>query len=154
MSIFSNALDAFEELAETQSANTRAVRLKHIKVRTQVKDGQFVQIRIADNGPGIPESVWKRLFDPFFTTKSVGTGTGMGLAISYQIMVEHKGNLSCMSTPGQGTEFVIEIPVHQVPLPQQYSFWRPMFPFLSALLSAQFLNLLARALQPFHSRVS
>jgi two-component system, NtrC family, sensor kinase len=122
MSIFSNALDAFEELAETQTADTRAGRLNHIKIRTQVKDGQSVQIRIADNGPGIPESVRKRMFDPFFTTKSVGKGTGMGLAISYQIIVEHQGNLSCTSTPGQGTEFVIEIPVHQVPLPQQCSF--------------------------------
>jgi Histidine kinase-, DNA gyrase B-, and HSP90-like ATPase len=62
------------------------------------------------------------MFAPFFTTKSVGKGTGMGLAISYQIIVEHKGNLSCTSILGQDTEFVIEIPVHQVPLPQQCSF--------------------------------
>jgi signal transduction histidine kinase len=55
------------------------------------------------------------LFDPFFTTKPVGKGTGLGLSISYQIVVEkHHGILKCLSQPGQGTEFWIEIPVrHQ-----------------------------------------
>ncbi len=76
---------------------------------------QSVVIQIADNGPGITESVRKRLFDPFFTTKPVGQGTGLGLSISYQIIVEHhNGVLTCTSTPGQGTEFWIEIPIQQM----------------------------------------
>ncbi|WP_420840310.1 trifunctional serine/threonine-protein kinase/ATP-binding protein/sensor histidine kinase [Argonema galeatum] len=84
------------------------------------QDAHFAQnpksvvIRIADNGPGIPESVQQRLFDPFFTTKPVGKGTGLGLSISYQIVTEkHKGRIDCISAPGQGAEFAIEIPVRQ-----------------------------------------
>lgn len=61
---------------------------------------------------GMSESVRNKIFNPFFTTKSVGSGTGLGLSISYSIVVEkHGGQLSCISTPGEGTEFVIEIPV-------------------------------------------
>lgn len=75
-----------------------------------------VVIRIADNGPGMTESVKQRLFDPFFTTKQVGKGTGLGLSISYQIVVQrHGGQLYCISALGQGTEFFIEIPVLQPP---------------------------------------
>lgn len=71
-----------------------------------------VVIRIADNGTGIPKDIQKRLFDPFFTTKPVGKGTGLGLSISYQIVVEkHCGQLQCISTIKEGTEFVITIPV-------------------------------------------
>ncbi|MEM9980377.1 MAG: ATP-binding protein, partial [Cyanobacteria bacterium P01_D01_bin.2] len=55
-----------------------------------------------------------KLFDPFFTTKEVGKGTGLGLSISYQIITDrHGGSLNCWSTPGQGTAFVIEIPIQQ-----------------------------------------
>jgi signal transduction histidine kinase len=58
------------------------------------------------------EEVKARLFDPFFTTKPMGKGTGLGLSISYQIVVEkHKGSLRCESVPGEGTEFLIEIPM-------------------------------------------
>jgi signal transduction histidine kinase len=65
-----------------------------------------------DNGIGIPETVQRRMLDPFFTTKPVGKGTGLGMAISYQIVVErHQGHLKCISTPGQGTCFLIEVPV-------------------------------------------
>ena len=72
-----------------------------------------VVIRIADNGSGMSEEIQKQMFDPFFTTKPVGTGTGLGLAISHQIVVEkHLGQISCVSTPGQGTEVIVEIPVH------------------------------------------
>jgi signal transduction histidine kinase len=69
-------------------------------------------IRIADNGSGMSEAVQKKIFDPFFTTKPVGSGTGLGLSISYQIVVEkHKGHLGCVSALGEGTEFIVEIPV-------------------------------------------
>ncbi|MCL1474655.1 GAF domain-containing protein [Argonema antarcticum] len=73
---------------------------------------QFVAIGIGDNGPGMTPDVRKRLFDPFFTTKPVGKGTGLGLSISYQIVAEkHGGQLKCISDPGQGSEFIIEIPI-------------------------------------------
>lgn len=72
-----------------------------------------VVIRIADNGSGMSQEIQKQMFDPFFTTKPVGTGTGLGLAISHQIVVEkHKGQISCVSVPGQGTELIVEIPVN------------------------------------------
>ncbi|WP_335337705.1 HAMP domain-containing sensor histidine kinase [Nostoc piscinale] len=73
-----------------------------------------VQIAIADNGLGIPATVKSRIFDPFFTTKPIGKGTGLGLSISYQIVTEkHHGQMFCDSTPGEGTKFVIEIPITQ-----------------------------------------
>jgi len=78
------------------------------------KNPQRVVIQIADNGPGMTEFVRSRLFDPFFTTKPVGQGIGLGLSISYQIVVEHHhGILTCTSAPGKGTEFWIEIPIVQ-----------------------------------------
>jgi signal transduction histidine kinase len=82
------------------------------QVQFPIPHCQSVIIRIADNGAGMSEEVQHQIFDPFFTTKPVGSGTGLGLAISYQIVVEkHKGHISCISTPGQGAEFIVEIPV-------------------------------------------
>ncbi|MEC4816463.1 MAG: GAF domain-containing protein [Scytonema sp. PMC 1069.18] len=84
-----------------------------IRISTEVlAGGTWVLIRIADNGLGITEAVKQRIFDPFFTTKPVGKGVGLGLAISYQIIVEkHGGRIKCFSEPGFGTEFWVEIPV-------------------------------------------
>jgi PAS domain S-box-containing protein len=85
-----------------------------IHICTEVKTGDRVVIRIRDNGPGMPDSIRQRIFDPFFTTKPVGSGTGLGLSISYQIIVQrHHGDLYCISLPGQGSEFIIELPIHQ-----------------------------------------
>ena len=85
-----------------------------ICVWTELTDDKQVIIRICDNGPGIPKSSQNRLFDPFFTTKPVGKGTGLGLAIARQVIVDkHHGTLNCVSSPGNGTEFIIEIPVQQ-----------------------------------------
>lgn len=82
-------------------------RLQVLKVLTS-------QVAIADNGAGMSESVKQKIFDPFFTTKPVGKGTGMGMAISYQIITEkHGGKLECFSTLGQGTKFLIQIPIRQ-----------------------------------------
>ena len=104
MNILANALDALESVAEAA-----------ITIRTQRLGKDWVEIAIADNGSGIPKSVSSRIFDPFFTTKPVGKGTGMGLSISYKIIVEgHSGKLTCLSNAEQGTEFLIQIPIHQV----------------------------------------
>jgi PAS domain S-box-containing protein len=71
-------------------------------------------VSIMDNGPGMSPEIMSQIFDPFFTTKPVGKGTGLGLSISYQIIVEkHRGQLQCISSPNQGTEFRIEIPIEQ-----------------------------------------
>jgi len=86
----------------------------YIRIRTETVEQDKVVIYMADNGPGVSEEDQQRVFDPFFTTKSPGEGTGLGLSISYQIVVEkHKGRLMCRSTPGQGTEFIIELPTTQ-----------------------------------------
>ncbi len=84
-----------------------------IRIRTELIDEKTVGICIADNGHGIPKELISHIFNPFFTTKPVGRGTGLGLSISYQIVVEkHQGALKCISVPGRGTEFWIEIPVN------------------------------------------
>jgi signal transduction histidine kinase len=86
-----------------------------IRIRTLIKEDRVI-IGFTDNGPGMTEEVRKRLFDPFFTTKSVGKGTGMGLSISYQIVVQkHGGQIQCISAPGEGAEFIIMIPLHEQP---------------------------------------
>ncbi|MHC0066434.1 PAS domain S-box protein [Nostoc sp. UIC 10890] len=86
-----------------------------IRIRSFIQEDRVI-ISIADNGPGMTEEVRKRLFDPFFTTKPVGKGTGMGLSISYQIVVnKHGGQIQCISAPGQGSEFVVMIPLQEQP---------------------------------------
>ncbi|MBD2075145.1 HAMP domain-containing histidine kinase, partial [Phormidium sp. FACHB-592] len=115
MNILSNAIDAFEEANQGQSFEAIATKPNTLWLHTAVTGRGTVQITIADNGPGIAETVRTRLFNPFFTTKAVGKGTGLGLSISYQIITEkHGGQLSCHSTPGQGAKFIIEIPIQQV----------------------------------------
>lgn len=74
--------------------------------------GDAVRIEIADNGPGMPEELRKRIFEPFFTTKKVGEGTGLGLSVSYFIVVEnHGGQMEVESVPGQGTTFTVILPL-------------------------------------------
>jgi two-component system, NtrC family, sensor kinase len=109
MNILVNAIDALEESYQP------TVSCPKIYIWTKLLESQQVAIGIKDNGIGIPDAVKPRLFDPFFTTKPVGKGTGMGLSISYQIVTErHGGTLQCCSAEGQGTEFVITIPLRQL----------------------------------------
>jgi PAS domain S-box-containing protein len=83
-----------------------------ITIRTELIEGERVAIAISDNGPGMSQEVRERVFDPFFTTKDVGSGTGLGMSISYNIIVEkHGGGLRCESVEGEGTTFIIEIPI-------------------------------------------
>ncbi|MBD0343424.1 MAG: HAMP domain-containing histidine kinase, partial [Coleofasciculus sp. Co-bin14] len=79
---------------------------------------EYVVIQIADNGPGMTEALQTQIFNPFFTTKPIGKGTGLGLSISYQIVAEkHGGIFKCISQPGKGSKFWIEIPIRQ-PIPK------------------------------------
>jgi len=75
-------------------------------------DEDAVRIEVEDNGPGIDEATQRRIFEPFFTTKATGEGTGLGLSLSYFIIVNnHGGSISVVSAPGQGTRFVIRLPL-------------------------------------------
>jgi len=105
MNILSNAID--ELLAHNELAQ------KQIVIQTILRDDNQIEVRIRDNGPGIAPEIQDKIFDPFFTTKPVGQGTGMGLAISYQIVEKHHGKIEVISELGQGAEFVVTLPVAQ-----------------------------------------
>ena len=112
MNIISNAIDVLKQRQENLSTTELKNNPSQIIIRTKTINNNWVQISIKDNGMGINPEVKQRIFDPFFTTKPVGEGTGLGLSISYQIVVEkHGGVLDCISAPGKGTEFIIEIPI-------------------------------------------
>jgi PAS domain S-box-containing protein len=103
MNILLNAIDALDHQPKSD---------RSICIITEIIEGNDVAIRIKDNGCGIEESLRPQVFDPFFTTKPVGKGTGMGMSIAYQIITEtHKGTLSFQSVLGEGTEFVVQIPI-------------------------------------------
>ncbi|MGF1538308.1 MAG: ATP-binding protein [Elainellaceae cyanobacterium] len=116
MNILTNAIDALEENRQPQALTNGEAPMPdgHIHIHTRTHQNAWAEIAIADNAGGIPDSLAPRIFDPFFTTKPTGKGTGLGLCISYQIVAElHGGTLTCHSTVGQGTEFVIRIPLCQ-----------------------------------------
>ncbi len=86
-----------------------------ITIRTGVlADRSHVWVEISDNGGGIAKEHMARIFDPFFTTKPIGSGTGLGLSLSYGIIQKHNGRIEVQSEPGKGTTFRIVLPVHHV----------------------------------------
>jgi predicted ATPase/signal transduction histidine kinase/tRNA A-37 threonylcarbamoyl transferase component Bud32 len=112
MNLIANAIDAIDEYNKGRTFEEIQRHPNRIRIRTEMVDNTQIVIRIADNGVGITEEVKQQLFCPFFTTKSAGKGTGLGLSICHHIIVEkHGGQLSCLSAPGEGVEFVIQIPV-------------------------------------------
>jgi len=109
MNILTNAIDA---LLVARDCPENSQTQPTITISTEVTDRKSAIIRIADNGPGMRNEVLHKIFDPFFTTKPVGSGTGLGLSISHSIVVSsHGGKLTCVSAPGEGSEFIIEIPI-------------------------------------------
>lgn len=85
-----------------------------VTVRT-VRDGERIELRVADQGIGIPEAQRGQVFDPFFTTKQGRGGTGLGLAISHTLVREHGGRIGIESTPGQGTTVTVSLPLRAAP---------------------------------------
>jgi two-component system, NtrC family, sensor kinase len=110
LSILTNAIEALNRSPRVN----KTITLHTQWVPNSQKDEGRVQITIRDNGPGIKPELQTRIFEPFFTTKEVGQGRGLGLTESYQTLVnQHNGRLEVRSQLGQGTEFLIEIPVRQ-----------------------------------------
>jgi signal transduction histidine kinase len=81
-----------------------------ITIRTGT-EGDNISIEISDNGAGIPKEILSRIFDPFFTTKPIGSGTGLGLSLSYGIIQKHNGRIEVESEPNRGTTFRITLPI-------------------------------------------
>ncbi len=77
------------------------------------REGNGVRIIFSDTGSGIPEKIRDKIFEPFFTTKPPGQGTGLGLAVSYGIVKEHKGEISVESTENSGTSFTLWFPLER-----------------------------------------
>jgi len=106
VNIVNNAFDSVRKRLETASDGY----IPTVTVST-ARVGEQVEIRIADNGTGIPDEIRSRIFEPFFTTKPTGSGTGLGLSLSYEIVVEgHGGTLSGKSREQGGAEFVVTLP--------------------------------------------
>jgi signal transduction histidine kinase len=105
MNILQNAIDALQDAGERPH--------KQIVIKTETVAGNQIQVRIQDNGPGMPSEIKNKIFDPFFTTKAVGKGTGLGLSICFQIINKHQGQMEVIAQPNQGTEFAIALPIQQ-----------------------------------------
>jgi signal transduction histidine kinase len=99
MNLLANAIQAIDKKGE-------------IIITTKTIPGEDkVSISIQDTGMGIPESIQSKIFDPFFTTKDPGKGTGLGLSIAYDIIKQHNGEIQVQSTIGEGTKFIIILPI-------------------------------------------
>ena len=114
MNLIANAIDALEEGNKGRSYDEIKREPNRIAIATEIKDNEEkVVIRIKDNGIGMTSEVKEKIFEHLFTTKPPGKGTGLGLSISRQFVEQkHGGNLSCVSEFGEGTEFIIELPVN------------------------------------------
>ena len=106
LNIIVNAAHAISDVV------TEGVDSKGTIIISTHKDGDYAQVKITDSGGGMPQKIKDRIFDPFFTTKEPGKGTGQGLAIAYRCIVDHhKGNIAVESQEGEGTTFIIDLPL-------------------------------------------
>ncbi len=119
LNLFNNAFWAVGERSKTEgvlahgipSGKTPPVFLPTVTLTTKKLSDHQVEIRISDNGPGIPDPIKDKIFQPFFTTKPTGQGTGLGLSLAYDIVKAHGGTISVNSTELDGTVFIIQIPI-------------------------------------------
>ena len=107
LNLFNNAFYAVNQRSKTDNADYKPA----VEVTTSSKNGH-IEIRVKDNGNGIPDAIKDKIMQPFFTTKPTGEGTGLGLSLSYDIVVKgHRGSITVESKAGEGSEFIIQLPV-------------------------------------------
>jgi PAS domain S-box-containing protein len=109
LNLLRNASQAFRAAEDLPAEPQITLRLR--------REGRFVRIEVADNGPGMDEETRKRVFEPFFTTKAVGVGTGLGLSVSYFIITSHhRGTMTVETAPGRGACFILHLPIAAIAL--------------------------------------
>jgi signal transduction histidine kinase len=107
LNLFGNAFYAVNK-RRREGGNSAFAPMLSLATRNR---GDEIEVRVRDNGAGIPPEIRDKLFQPFFTTKPTGEGTGLGLSISYDIVVqEHGGSIAVDSQPGEFTEFTLRLP--------------------------------------------
>jgi C4-dicarboxylate-specific signal transduction histidine kinase/CheY-like chemotaxis protein len=112
MNLITNAFHAIEEKNGIIDVTLKQIELKNGEIpNSLLKTGLYIQLSVADNGGGMTQSVQKKIFDPYFTTKEIGKGTGLGLAVVYGIIKEHKGDITVSSEEGKGSTFNVYLPL-------------------------------------------
>jgi len=112
LNLINNAFYAVDKRSKENEANFKPLVIVSTKSSKAPLGDLRVEIHVKDNGTGIPDAIKEKIFQPFFTTKPTGQGTGLGLSLSYDIVKAHDGDLKVESTEGEGTEFIIQIPIH------------------------------------------
>ena len=105
LNLINNAFYAVNEKAKLRADSYEPL----VSVNTKRK-GNKVEIKIEDNGNGIPQKILDKIFQPFFTTKPTGEGTGLGLSLSYDIIKAHGGEIKVETREGEGSEFIVQLP--------------------------------------------
>jgi signal transduction histidine kinase len=105
LNVINNAFYAVNEKKKTADENYQPV----VSVQTKKIDDK-VEIRVVDNGNGIPQNIIDKIFQPFFTTKPTGQGTGLGLSLAYDIIKAHRGEIRVETTENEGSDFIIQLP--------------------------------------------
>ena len=111
LNLITNAFYAVDEKKKQQPDFEPVVTITTKRLGTPSGDGGKVEIKVADNSNGIPQNIIDKIFQPFFTTKPTGQGTGLGLSLAYDIVKAHGGELIVETEDGEGSEFIIQIPV-------------------------------------------
>src|SRR4029078_734677 len=106
LNLFNNALYAVIEKKKELGENYDPI----VSVSTK-KVNVKIEIRVKDNGNGIPQKIVDKIFQPFFTTKPTGQGTGLGLSLAYDIIKAHGGEIRVTTQEGEGSEFIIQLPI-------------------------------------------
>jgi signal transduction histidine kinase len=111
LNLFNNAFYAVNERQKLEGEKFKAmVSVQTKKISPSQGMGDKVEMRVADNGDGIPQNITDKIFQPFFTTKPTGQGTGLGLSLAYDIIKAHGGEIKVQTQEGKGSEFIINLP--------------------------------------------
>jgi two-component system NtrC family sensor kinase len=111
LNVYNNAFYAVNEKKKTADKNYEPIVEACTSLDILASGAKIVSITVCDNGNGIPQKAIDKIFQPFFTTKPTGQGTGLGLSLSYDIVKAHGGDIKVETKEGEGTEFIIQLPV-------------------------------------------
>jgi two-component system, NtrC family, sensor kinase len=112
LNLINNAFYAVDEKKKQNLGFEPVVTVSTKRLGSSLGDAGKIEIRVADNGNGIPQKILDKIFQPFFTTKPTGQGTGLGLSLSYDIVKSHGGELKVETKEGEGSEFIIILPTN------------------------------------------